>query len=130
MLPQNPKTPKNSCLDLLVDLMMYTSVRCRVTSDGNAFVVFLWHVNPEENQREYETQWTDHDVTNGEEVVLAAKQIGRRDHESFVAWEAVGIVIVIDLEVVSALIEVLVYYSVEFPEVRETGSAHPHYKVF
>jgi len=109
---------------------MYASVRCWVTSDRNAFIVFLWHVNAKEDQREYETQGTDDDVTDGQEVVLATKQVSGRNYKSFVAGEAVGIVVVFDLEVVSSIAEVLVYDSVKLSEVRETSSAHPHYKVF
>lgn len=109
---------------------MYASVRCWVTSDRNAFIVFLWHINAEEDQREYETQGTDDDVADSQEVVLATKQISGRNYKSFVAGEAVGIVVVLDLEVVFSTAEVLVYDSVKLSEVRKTSSAHPHYKVF
>jgi hypothetical protein len=61
---------------------------------------------------------------------LATKQVSGRNYKSFVAGEAVGIVVVLDLEVVSTIAEVLVYDSVKLSEVRETSSAHPHYKVF
>jgi len=61
---------------------------------------------------------------------LTTKRVSCRKYKSFLAGEAVGIVVVLDLEVVSTSAEVLVYDSVKLSEVRETSSAHPHYKVF
>lgn len=98
----------------------------RVTVNGRTFIVLLRHVNSKEDQRENEAQRSDHDITDGQEVVLAAKKISSWNNESFVTREAGSVVVVRNLQLVVALGEILIDHAVKFSEVGKTGSTHPH----
>lgn len=61
---------------------------------------------------------------------MTSEKISSRKNESLVSGEAVGIVVVHDLEVIGVLIEILVDYTVKLSEIRQTCSAHPHDEMF
>ena len=60
------------------------------------------HVCNEEDYTEHDAKGAYNDIADCKEIVLSAKNVRRWNHEVFVTTEGAHIVIVLDLDVVSA----------------------------
>ena len=84
------------------------------------------HVCNEEDHCKQETKATDDDVANGEEEVLSTEDVQGREDEALAALECTHIEIIDDPQEVLARVERLLDSAIQFPEVWQTGSPHPH----
>ena len=92
-------------------------------------LAFSVHVGNEEDDGEHDAEGADDDVADGEEVVLAAEQVGRRDHEVLVPAEVAHVVVILDLDFVVPWHKIAVNFAVELAEIGKPGSPHPHDEV-
>jgi hypothetical protein len=78
------------------------------TSHGLWVSISLLHVSNAENESEKKAKGTNCDVANGQEVVLSTQGVGRGEDEALTALERGNLILVIDPNLVAALIEAIV----------------------
>ena len=75
------------------------------------------HVSNAEYESKEQAEGTNSDVANGQEVVLSTQGVGRGEDEALTALERGNLILVIDPNLVAALIEAIVDSAPKLPEV-------------
>lgn len=87
------------------------------------------HESAEEDNWEDYAEWADNNVCDGHEVILSTKRISCTHNERLATFECWNVVSTINNKLVSAGLKIIINYSVQLAEIRQTGCAHPYDEV-